>query len=320
MKAIKYIIFFLVVLSCATAIKTWPDTDREKEARRILADSYFAAGDHGRALAAYEKIANDAPDDLAVRMRMAQLLAWNKRYDDSLVQYRYILERDPKNIEALRGLADIAKWSQDLTAAAAGYKRVLELLPGQRDVLIDLSEVLIWQGKHEQAAVYLEEAVAGQDSKAALLHGEAFLRAGKHEQAQRIFLNILEKEPDNRRARLLLADSYAYSQDHVKAIAGYKELLKEQDDPEIKRRLADTLSWAKQYQSSVALYDDILIRKYDAAIARQKARVLGWAKDYSAADAQYAAVLEPAVVRLCALERRGQNAFWSGRHIEAILL
>jgi len=310
-------ICLLICLVFALAAFSQAASDKEETAQ-LLAETYFASGQHDKAIEAYQKILSKNKNDIEARMKLAQLLSWIKNYDDSIVEYNRILDIEPNNLQALRELAEVYKWAGNIEQAVSIYKKILNFYPNEKDVNILLAEVLIWQKNHEQAQIYLEQSVSEDNEKGNILYGKMFLYGGKYKLAEKVLLDIIAKNPDNQEARVLLADTYAYSKRFKKAISGYKELLKEIDDRNIRIKLADVLSWDKQYKEAITAYDEILSEKYDQRIHRQKARVLGWSREYEKAEQEYEVILEREYSEVAAIEKQAKAAYWSGRPLEGI--
>ena len=301
------------------ALPVFSQTAMDKdEVTQLLAETYFASGQHDKAIEVYKKILSSNPNDISARLKLAQLLSWIKNYDDSIVEYNHVLDIDSNNLQVLWELAEVYKWKGDAEQAAIVYKKILDLYPNEKDSNILLAEVLIWQKKYDQAQIYLEQSVSEDNKKGNILHGKIFLYGGRYKLAEKVFLDIVAKNPNSQEARVLLFDTYAYSKRFKKAILGYRELLKETDDCNIKIKLADVLSWDKQYKEAVTIYDEILLEKYDQKIHRQKARVFGWSREYKKAEQEYNAILEREHRNVVATEKRAKVAYWSSRPLESI--
>ena len=91
----------------------------------------------------------------------------------------------------------------------------------------------------------------------------------------------------------LLGDSYMIEQDYDSSVKKYREVL-EKDPQNIKARvsLADVLSWQKQYDEAISEYLKVLeIRPQDFEAKKKLAAVYVWKKDFPKAEVLYQEIL-----------------------------
>jgi tetratricopeptide (TPR) repeat protein len=289
----------------------------DEDVKKLLAEVYIASDKHEKAIASYKEIIEKEPSNLKARESLAALLSWAGRYDESILQYKYILKANPKDLNTMQSLAQVYTWQGKFKEAEAMYKDTLKTYPDNIEIYLSLGEVLAWQNKYDEALVYFERAI--DDTKqVTLLYGTTLLYSGRYDEAKIVFNEILEKHPDDIKAKASLADCYAYTKMYEEAIALYSEALAVKDSIEVKERLADTLSWDKQYDAAIKLYDEILDEKYDSRIQRQKARVLGWARMYDEADREYQKILEKEFDQIIELEMQAKRAYYNSRNRSAI--
>ncbi len=138
---------------------TSAEDPRVAEADQLLAD----AASFARAVELYRAALAEQPDAPEVRLRLARVLAWSQRYDESLAEFdrllaapaplpglrveraevlswagrlepaqtefRALLDADPNDARAVRGLARSYSWSGQLADADRSYERALALAP-----------------------------------------------------------------------------------------------------------------------------------------------------------------------------------------------
>lgn len=97
-----------------------------------------------------------AIDDRDILMDEAKNLSWDKKYDESIVIYKKLLERNPDDIEAAIGSARVTAWSGDHETAVNLYKEILKKQPDNREVLLELGRVYFWQEKYEPSLSILD--------------------------------------------------------------------------------------------------------------------------------------------------------------------
>ena len=293
--------------------------EKKEEVTRLLAETYLASGQHKKAIEVYREVIEKEPFNIKARISFAELLSWTKQYDDSIGEYKKVLEIAPGNIEALKKMAEVYYWKGDLDNAELTYREILKINPGEKEVYASIGEILTWQRKYPEAIDFFSKSLKeGKKGREKILYGRALLYSGQYELSEDVFIEVLEENPDNLKAKTYLADTYAYSKRFKKGIDVYQQILEEKDDIEVKEKLADVLSWDKQYERSFELYDEMLEEKYDSKIHLQKARVLGWARRYGKAGDEYQKILDRQYDELIELEMQAKKAYWNGRVKAAI--
>src|SRR5712671_5145242 len=145
------------------------------------AEKYVQQGKLPNAIAEYEKVLKADAKDLTVSNTVGDLYARLGEIDKATEQFKVVGD---------------AYASQGFTVKAiAMYKKISKLKPSLESVL-KLAELYTQQGLFNDArAQYLQVA-------------EEFLKAGELDNAVRIFLKILEMDPDNSTMRVRLAEVY----------------------------------------------------------------------------------------------------------------
>jgi len=285
----------------------------DEELDSLLAEVYVASEKHEKAITSYKQIVEKEPFNLKAREQLAALLSWAGKYDESILQYTHILKANPKDLNIVQSLAQVYTWQGKFKEAEGVYKDILKLYPDNLEVCTLLGEVLAWQNKYDEAIAYFEKAI-DDTKRATLLYGTTLLYMGRYDEAKDVFSRILEKDPEDIKAKALFADCYAYTKMYKEAITLYNEILFAKDSIEIKERLANTLSWDKQYNDAIEIYDEILNERYNSRIQRQKARVLGWARMYEKSDSEYKKILKKAFDENIELEMLAKRAYYNSRN------
>jgi tetratricopeptide (TPR) repeat protein len=145
------------------------------------AEKYVQQGKLPNAISEYEKILKNDPKDLTVTNTVGDLYSRSGESDKATGCFKQVGD---------------AYASQGFTVKAiAMYKKICKLQPSLES-LLKLAELYTQQGLFNDArAQYLQVA-------------EEFLKAGELDNAVRIFLKILEMDPDNSTMRVRLAEVY----------------------------------------------------------------------------------------------------------------
>lgn len=101
-----------------------------------------------------------AIDDRDMLMEEARNLSWDKKYDESIVIYKKLLEKNPDDIEAAIGHARVTAWSGDHAKAVELYGNILAKDPNNREALLGISRVFFWQGNYKESLGTVDRLIA----------------------------------------------------------------------------------------------------------------------------------------------------------------
>ncbi|HSW45171.1 MAG TPA: tetratricopeptide repeat protein [Phycisphaerae bacterium] len=118
-------------------------------------------------------------------------------------------------------------------------------------------------------------ALEPDDVAVMLLRAEGLATTAVYKEADAAYMQILEKMPDNTKARRGLARNYSWYREFKKAYKVYEEMI-EQDptDMVVRREYARTLGWDKQLRQSLEAYDQAIEALGDDPASRTWKRFL----------------------------------------------
>jgi tetratricopeptide (TPR) repeat protein len=118
------------------------DAARELEHHREAAPALerYAAGDYPRAARLGEELLLRVPDMHALRLAVANSLAWTGRYDAALAHYRVLLGT-PYETRGRVGIANVLRWRGQAEAAEPHYLAALEREPASEEARSGLALV-----------------------------------------------------------------------------------------------------------------------------------------------------------------------------------
>ena len=96
---------------------------------------------------------------------MAEILASQDRYDESIEEYKAILKIDPKNAEVLNNLGIIYFKRKSYKEALQYLLRAVEIDPNIDYIHNNLGQVYAEMGMHEKATDEFEKAIAASERK-----------------------------------------------------------------------------------------------------------------------------------------------------------
>ena len=160
----------------------------------------------GRQTLAAETAVKKAPNNIAIRLSLADAYRLDKRYDDAINQYDEILKIDKKNRFALLGRGGVLNTKGDLNAAKASYTMITSAErkgefaaadPQLEEAYYYLGAIAVKQGKATEAITNLTAAlkIDSGDSDAYYQMGLAETKAGKTMLALGAFQEALKFVP-----------------------------------------------------------------------------------------------------------------------------
>lgn len=208
------------------AVKRNPD---DINSRRILARLYTARIREGQstrmneemikaAAEQYEKVVEKAPRDKDAWLMLGRLYKLLQNSPAAERAFKKVLEIDDSDEDALTGLAMVYSDLGDTAAASQVLKRVTEKNPSLRTLLALASAYEQLRQYKEAAETYrkaLELNPDNLDLKRA--YAQSLFAADQMEQAQAVFEQLLQAEPNDLLALLRLSQIHRQKQDFAKA-------------------------------------------------------------------------------------------------------
>jgi tetratricopeptide (TPR) repeat protein len=165
--------------------------------------------DFDEALIIYRDIFSKGYNDIEARLAYARTLAWNKEYDNSVSEYKLIIKIDPSNFDAYIGMAQTLSWQKKFDLAIETYQKSIGItnISGEKSVAIaGIAQILSWQGSFEQSIKQYKEAVRLNKKNVDALFGlgEVHEWISKYADAKKYYEQILQIHPDHKSAKAKL--------------------------------------------------------------------------------------------------------------------
>ena len=241
-----------------------------------LLNLYFAARDYPRAISAARDALNIAPDNAEALNMLGYSCLQVGQIGQALKAYETVAGRYPNSAEAHYGLSGALSADGQIRPAERELRLALKLRPDFPEAIYALAALQLKSGKPAEASMLAADAegrlpksvamhvVAGDAAvaekryeRAAQSYAAAFemepshalltklyralQSAGKARDADKLAAEWLRKNPDDVRARYLIADTALRSQNYAAAVEQYQQVLRsEPDNP----RLLHNLMWA----------------------------------------------------------------------------
>jgi tetratricopeptide (TPR) repeat protein len=204
----------------------------------LLGDAYSQAHQYDKAEDAYRKAIAQDPDDPGHLHGLATALMAQDKYAEALEIFKKLTEIEPTTGDNFIRMAELYRRLGKFDQAEAAIVRAKQLSPGNLEVLVNEALLYDDEGRYEDAIKVLSGAIGGVRSQSstdgnpnvlAILYeqlGHSYRLAGNDPLAIRAYEDMgkLSAESD-KRAQLLLIDTYRENRDIDKAIAETRKAL-----------------------------------------------------------------------------------------------
>lgn len=143
-----------------------------------------------------EKIFPDGRFLMELKARAARVA---QNWPQSYRLYKRLTEEDPKNLAFKRGLAHSLMGLEDFSTLVPVLKEIRALDPTNEQVVYSMAFALFNDHRHEECMPFVEEILAKDPDNldALIIKGRSLVFFGAFEEAEKIFLRILELSPDH---------------------------------------------------------------------------------------------------------------------------
>jgi tetratricopeptide (TPR) repeat protein len=234
----------------------------------LLGDAYTQTKDLPKAEAAYRRAGELDPSETSHQRGLGQTLLSEEKYPEALKVYQKLSDLMPDDADVYLRLAQIYRELHQMDKAEETLIKARQYSPGSLDVMYNEAMVYEAQGRYEDAIRVLSEAVAGVKGQSASIPTRRRSLAVLYQQLGQLYrdtqnfqpaVNTYEElarlgEEEDRRARLLIMDTYRIAKDLPKALqAGKEAVAKYPKDPAIKSSYALLLGETNQTDEAAKL-------------------------------------------------------------------
>jgi tetratricopeptide (TPR) repeat protein len=234
----------------------------------LLGDAYTQAHRLPKAEQAYRKATELDPSELSHQRGLGQTFMAEEKYAEALTVYQRLSDLMPDDPDVYLRMAQIYRQLHQLDKAEDNLVKARQYAPGSVEVMYNEAMLYQAQGRSEDAIRVLSDAVTGIKSQPTVLPsrrrslailyqqlGQLYRDTGNFQAALYTYqeLGHLGDEED-RRARLLLMDTYRAAKDLPKALQTGKEALaKYPSDPAVRSSQALLLGENGQTDEAVRI-------------------------------------------------------------------
>ncbi len=215
----------------------------------LLGDAHTQAHDLAKAEVAYRKAVELDPSELSHQRGLGQTLLAEEKYSEALKVYEKLSDVMPDDSDVYLRIAQIYRELHQLDKAEQNLVKARQYAPGSLEVMYNEAMLYQAQGRYEDAIRVLSDAVTGIKGQPATLPSRRRSLAILYQQLGQLYrdtqnyqaaiytfeeLGHLGEEED-RRARMMIMDTYRAAKDLPKALqAGKEALAKYPADPAIR--------------------------------------------------------------------------------------
>lgn len=190
--------------------------------RRRVIECYKRAGQPGEAVTVFRQALKAEPDDLDLRLQLADALLANDQEQAALNELQRVLERDAENVEARLRMAAIHSARGDLYAAEGALRGIMAHQPDHAQMRQQLARLLLQRGEQHlfwgqteaaQAALAEGQELAPDDFNFPLNLARLAFGQRQLERARQLLERVLQLGADTPDAYLHAIDCWAQAGD-----------------------------------------------------------------------------------------------------------
>lgn len=236
----------------------------------LLGDAYTQSKDYAKAEASYRKAVELDPSELTHLRGLGQTLMSEEKYGDALVVYQKLADVMPDDPDVYLRIAQIYRELHQLDKAEENLVKARQYAPGSLEVMYNEAMIYEAQGRYGDAIKVLSDAVTGVKSQSTALPNRRRSLAILYQQLGQLYrdsqnyqaavytyqeLGHLGEEED-RRARILLMETYRQAKDLPKGLQiGKDAVAKYPGDGPIRTSYALLLGENQQSEEAVKLLE-----------------------------------------------------------------
>ena len=184
------------------------DSTQDYEVLQEMGDCYASVGDNTEAHKCYERAASLGPDEPGPYVGLGVLALQQNQLDDAEISFRVACRLDARCAKAYAGLAMVAQERADYKQAFEMYLKCLELDVDNLVALLGLFQTSCQMGSFAKVIHYLELYLNMHPGDGSVMFPLAalYMKDGRLEQSQKMLLDLLNLDPDNKDAANLLEE------------------------------------------------------------------------------------------------------------------
>lgn len=254
----------------------------------LMAEQAEARGDMEAVQHYYRKTLSLDPTAAYLYIRMANLMARNRRIADALILARMAVLFDPKNEEAYSMLGKVFTVTNDRGRAIEAYARALELKPEDKDLYIFIGHLQASEKHFEDAEKTFERMLKQfPDEKDGYWYlGKVYIENKQYDKAVQVFEELLQRRRDGAsQVHVELGSIYMLKNEPGEAEKHFREAVKlDAFNINARLNLGQVLAAQKKYEESYLVFEELSkLAPSNLGIRIKMALVLAEQKQYDKA-------------------------------------
>jgi pentatricopeptide repeat protein len=203
------------------------------------------------------------PDKTGLRMLYAKILLRQKNNTEAMQQYRLISEQHPDDAAIMLLLAEMYIAADQPDRAEPLLTRILE-----KDANSYLGHILMARlnqvkGRTDEAVTHYQAALQRNwSSDLEMELGDAYVKAGRHDEAVKLFRELIERDKENEGARVALVHVYLLQKKDGQALAELNRLKSVAEQPQrVDLTIARLYARQKQFDKAINIVEKILAKE-----------------------------------------------------------
>lgn len=240
------------------------------DARKLLAQIHQDMGENEYAVEEARKYLRERPDDVRLRITLAQSLVGLNKRDEAMKELE-VIPAEARTPEVLFAFGQLYLAAGQLVQARSSLENALAQKPNSPDILKSLLALDLKENRFEDSVKRIEAAVAAvpDDGRLQGLQGTVALAAGKGDAAESAFKKAVELSPNDLGSYQRLATFYGRTGRLAEAVTTYESALKSNPDKaEIHYMLGVLYEYSSQRDKAVERYEDAIRRNPDLGEAK----------------------------------------------------
>ncbi|MFQ5751431.1 MAG: tetratricopeptide repeat protein, partial [bacterium] len=234
-----------------------------QEARILLGNVYLQANQKEQAASEFEQVLKIDPQNASLRLQLAELYLWMPRYKKAMLHYEYLFMTHVLNDHYFNKLIDLTK-NSDPAKAIKYYKYRLKYLPHDTELRAHFVDLYLYFGQTDEAVAQLQNLVANnpEDARYWLKLAKLYAILGEPQQANEIFETMFYRGYQNPDITRALIYYYKNEQEYDKLLKLYAILLQaNKTTPKIQHDYAELLLRTHHYEAAQKQYLSLLKRQ-----------------------------------------------------------
>ena len=234
----------------------------------LLGDAYTQTHDFAKAETAYRKAVDLDPSELSHLRGLGQTLLSEEKYPEALAVYQKLADLLPDDSDTYLRIAQIYRELHQLDKGEESLLKARQYNPGGLDILYNEAMIYEAQGRYDDAIRVLSDATTGVKAQSAVLPSRRRFLAILYQQLGILYRDVQNYQAaiytfqelghlgdeEDRRACLLIMDTYRLAKDLPKALqSGRDALAKYPEDSSIRASQSLLLGENQQTDEAVKL-------------------------------------------------------------------